>query len=163
MSTRAYIATKRNISNTDKINDFRWRGVYNHFDGYPDGLGKAIWDRVQEYAAGGRKMTDVLNAFVDIEINGHTSGWSSFASRVCYCHDPYFVMRDGVNHKKATDTNKDIDPLFIEWVYIIDPKKESMDVLKSIEKDGKYIHVYIKTIEFTEKEPNWKELNEMTG
>ena len=66
-----------------------------------------------------------LQGFVDIYIKGHRGGWSAFPTE-CYCHDPDFVMRDGDRSNEPFLTDKAADPLFIEWVYVIDIENKKL-------------------------------------
>lgn len=129
MSTRACIAYPSKSK--------KWEGVFSHWDGYPSGLGKDIWDILHEKFIGNKGKFGVMNsgdetnaieAFIQIYIKGHLGGWSSFG-RECYCHSPEFIMRDGKG-KNIIDGKKG-DPLFIEYVYILDAKKKEMIILTS--------------------------------
>lgn len=135
MSTRACVAYKTEDG---------WKGVYSHFDGYPMGLGKKIWDILHAKFIGNTGKTGVENtgdvksaiqSFIEIYINGHRGGWSAFGE-VCYCHDPAFVMRDGVHESVVTSNNP--DPLFMEYVYILNPEDATMIILahRGKEKHG---------------------------
>lgn len=130
MSTRASIAYKTPTG---------WTGVYSHYDGYPSGLGKNIWDVIQKKFINNRGDAGISNrvsaskaiqAFIDVYIKGHRGGWSVFDS-TCYCHSPEFVLRDGA--RDATIDEKENDPLYIEYVYILDPEKEEMTILTSFD------------------------------
>ncbi len=134
MSTRACIAQ----TNDPKANS--WQGVYSHMDGYPSGLGRDIWFILQrsyfrKNENEPQQMTteDYQNAvqvFCKTYITDHPGGWSSLDSGVCYCHDPYFVKRDGVRISWISED--DPDPLFIEWVYILNPETVSLTILASL-------------------------------
>ncbi len=39
-----------------------WRGVYNHWDSYPTGLGRSIWQHLQETLTNGKTLNDFLGA-----------------------------------------------------------------------------------------------------
>lgn len=128
MSTRSALAFKTEDG---------WEGIYCHWDGYPTNRGSQIWKILMEDFCLNKgelgvqndgKIETALRSFVDVYIKGHPSGWSSFPD-TCYCHDPGFVMRDGIIDGKIT--SKDNDPLFIEWVYIIDVKEKKLVILTS--------------------------------
>ena len=82
------------------------------------------------------KGDTALQAFVDVYIKGHKGGWSSFPDE-CYCHSPEFVMRDGARDEMMTD--KTADPLFIEWVYVIDVENKKMLIYVGGRAKGKHI------------------------
>jgi hypothetical protein len=133
MSTRACIAYT-----TPRKKHVEWEGVYSHWDGYPSGVGAVIWEILHGDFIGneGRlgvkndgKLKTALQGFIDIYIKGHPAGWSSLVESICYCHDPAFVMRDGRTTNKIDSPHP--DPLFIEYVYIIDPEKGTMSILSS--------------------------------
>ena len=70
MSTRGAIA---------RLSGEGFKGVYHHWDSYPSGLGKALWDTYQKVG--------VLDAMLDGLIDQHPAGWSSIVATVhCYCH-----------------------------------------------------------------------------
>lgn len=153
MATRAIISYKKEKG---------WEGVYSHWDGYPTNLGKQIWDILHTKFIGNKGVADVANdgaphkairAFVDIYINGHKGGWSSFPE-TCYCHDPNFVLRDGEQENKLSD--KDNDPLYIEWVYIVDPITATMEILEAVKVGENYEHKSTAIIDLLGKEPDWE-------
>src|SRR5262245_40639553 len=119
MSTRACIAY---IERPEDESADRWRGVYSHFDGYPTGLGAKLWDVIRTQflfntghtgVANSGAVENALTSFIAVYIKGHPAGWSVFDD-VCYCHDPDFVLRDGV--RDGLITSEAPDPLFIEYV-----------------------------------------------
>jgi hypothetical protein len=194
MSTRAAVA----YSPKDKKGPEDWVGVYSHFDGYPSGLGKKIWDLIHSKKYLGNdlheigsvretKPEDVIQAFINVMIKGHKGGWSSFGEK-CYCHDPSFVIRDNSSEEDETDMRLDSrvnpDPLFMEYVYILNPMRKTMTILESkhkpedkyekkevsdkpakLLKDGywDYGHCQVKhqllaVVDLMGKEPKWEEL-----
>ena len=124
MSTRSVIAC-----GTPK----EWQGVYSHFDGYPEGVGAAVWDVLMKEFVLNPGSADFANdgstavqAFVDIYIKGHSGGWLVFPDE-CYCHSPDFVMRYGVNDFPMTKAGA--EAFFIEWVYIVDVEAKKLHIL----------------------------------
>jgi len=82
-------------------------------------------------------------------------------------------------HGELTDkvTNENADPLFIEWVYVIDPKRMVLEVLAHRRGEGEhtesseyggyhewqspnYEHYLLATYALNGDEPNWKELED---
>lgn len=181
MSTRACIAK---ASGQDS-----WQGVYSHYDGYPSGIGREIWRIIhwsyfKKSENGPQRMTiddyrDALEKFCKTYIAEHPGGWSSFEAGVCYCHDPLFKKRDGALSGRIT--SDDPDPLFIEWVYVLDPETISMTIYSHIEVsteepvrrnplnlgDGQWDyghcicrHVRICWIDLMGEEPEWKDIEQ---
>ena len=114
LSTRAVIAVR--------IGDVGIKGVYHHFDGYPDGLGSSLYDIVDLYG---------YDFVKENLIDAHPSGWSSILEYLddggeCYCHS----NRDGVLSdvrlpQYVEDWKINVEELFddgwIEYVYIVEP------------------------------------------
>jgi len=118
MSTRAVIAQR---TEGDK-----WEGVYNHFDGYPSGLGRKIWDNFQKIYAGETQTPEAdIKKFIEEVIKGHSGGWSTFPD-ACYCH-----TRGETDSDMRIDSENP-DPLFHEYVYILNPEKKEMAILSSV-------------------------------
>lgn len=188
MSTRSALAYLVAKDKTDG-----WKGVYCHWDGYPTVRGKEIWDVLHTKFIGNKGKVGVQNkgdkkkaiqAFIDIYITGHKGGYSSFPDN-CYCHDPEFVMRDGVRDERLTSDNP--DPLFIEWVYVIDPKRAKMRIFghdsnpkekggtvkggaPTLLKNGywdyghcQYKHKLVVEIDLLGKEPDWEAIQKKGG
>ncbi len=182
MSTRGCIAFKSKKKGID------WEGVYQHFDSYPTGLGKTIWDVLHKDFIDNKggigvqndgDVSKAIQAFIDINIKGHRSGWSAFPDK-CYCHDPAFVMRDGT--RDMSITSKESNPLSVEYVYILSPKTKSMTILSSKvdSKDGQILDKTVKTkdgktdyghcicwheelciVDLAGKEPNWEAIEKL--
>ena len=69
MSTRSLIGVYTNKEKGE------WRGTYHHWDGYPTGLGKGLWDIYHTY------YKDLLGAMVEFIIDAHPEGWSTLVGR----------------------------------------------------------------------------------
>lgn len=102
-----------------------WEGRYHHWDSYPRGLGKTLWDLYHGF------FNQDKEAMTKFLIDEHPAGWSTinradfnmsagysedFDPRqahgpICYCH--------GERTEEPTlETDQTADPLFIEWVYV---------------------------------------------
>jgi len=135
MATRGLIARKRGLS---------WEGNYHHWDSYPSGLGKALWDAYRgPFGRDAERMLQVL-------IDEHPAGWSNIVeadwtkpigfcdmprglSRAelerwsrepkgpqCYCH--------GDRHEPAWKLTGPEDDTDAEWCYVIDPQERTMEI-----------------------------------
>ena len=165
MSTRGVIA---------RVQGDGWKGIYHHSDSYPTWLGRELWRALQNEYEGD------VEALLKDAVDEHPGGWSSFSDR-CYCHDP-----ERKDEGDMIMTDRDCDPLFIEWVYAFDPGSRTMSVFSSAQAEtllpgqhGTYIepsetHHLDGTVEHTDghyyvhrlvgsfptdgDEPNWEEL-----
>lgn len=195
MSTRGCVA----IGNTDK-----WEGVYNHFDSYPQGLGKLVYDHIKgrdavdlsKFAAELLKYDDWRNYLAGGKCKycGQTGFGQphSISGQIFLCDktpettEDYEVLRNikttgypdplakwhKHGHKDRHLTQVDCDPLFIEWVYIINVEALKMIVLTHGRAEGKhketsfdgqrtwmspnYTHYFVCAIDlFDEREPDW--------
>ena len=235
MSTRGCVAIKTKSG---------WRGIYNHSDSYPTGLGKELWEHLKEKD---------LNKFAEELL--HYDDWRNYlAGGVCpYCgrrglSQPHSIasaiwnrefgkvrypdfgtgrfktkqeMRDYYRslpawrgceeeiereieqewevrrnirrtgfpdpeakyHKhapldlpKQQITSENPDPLFIEWVYVVEPKQRTMEIFTNqgfithgpagieptLSEDGyfdyghcKYRHVCVAKVSLDYAEPDW--------
>ncbi len=149
MSTRSLLAYKTQTG---------FEGCYCHWDGYPTNRGKQIWEIImQQFILNKGKIgvvndgSTALQSFVDIYIKGHRGGWSAFPTE-CYCHSAEFVMRDGVHDN--WETNKDTDPLFIEWVYVIAIENKKLIIYTGGRARGEHKEENIKGEKYTS--PNYK-------
>lgn len=112
MSTRGCIAYKTKSG---------WTGVYHHWDSYPTWLGAKIFDVIKSKFRLNSNLKSTLKNFIAQYINEHPAGWSSFPT-VCYCHDRGEKASAMISHANS-------DPLFIEWVYVINPEKQTIEIL----------------------------------
>ena len=144
MSTRGCVA----VGTVNK-----WRGLYNHSDSYPSGLGQELYEHVMRQMLTGKTLAEIGDSILKFD------DWRNYLEGgVCkYCGqmtgqphsiraDIAMAADDGVKypdreakyHKHndlntvAEDhiTSDNPDPLFIEWVYVLDPKANAIHVLK---------------------------------
>ena len=140
MSTNACIA-KRTANG--------WQGVIHHFDGYPSGLGKAIWNCVKHFNGNWARATEYL-------IDDHPAGWSSIVQRdfnkkagfdgdgpLCYCHGAR--NEDG---QLITEENAE------SYLYVYAFEDNIMHIMGVVK--GKWKSV--KKIDMDKKEPNWNKI-----
>lgn len=137
MGTRGCVAVRRE--------DGGWQGVYNHWDSYPTGLGEEVFEHVRSIPAKYRQ--DFALKLL------RTDDWREYINDgVCeYCGvaglgQPHTIVVGTNEHQHTRDngepegdrliTSENPDPLFIEWVYVIDPFKQEIEVLYSASGDG---------------------------
>jgi len=178
MATRGCIARK--------VND-GFRGVYHHWDSYPEGLGKALWDLYHGY------FKKDLRQMLKVLIDEHQAGWSTIVNAdfnlpigwkgklgrkvlrvgdtiisypknpVCYCHGDRRETPNILTEKTASSIG-------VEWVYAFDVSSDAMYILASYNADGsKMIGAWgfgnpeaewrtVDVIDLHGKEPNWEEI-----
>lgn len=145
-----------------------WRGIYVHFDGYPTGVGKEVWDFLK------RNGVEGFIAF----LKSHQSGFSSFPEK-CYCHN----YDNGGSNLKMVISSRRPNPLFMEWLYIVDRETKELTVYTNVVvgvkgkvrlrerylKDGvwDYGHCVAKHFKVvslslsSDEEPNWEEIERL--
>ena len=149
MSTRGVVAVRRE--------DGGWSGVYNNSDSYPTELGKEVWRHFRAALDNGR-LHDACLELVQYD------DWCNYLSGgVCpYCGkaglgQPHSIRGDvymaGVEGSSYPDpeakghshgelgakiTSEENDPLFHEWVYVVDPFKQTIEVLASVREPGEH-------------------------
>lgn len=161
-----------------------WRGIYNHWDSYPSWLGKELWDFIKR-----NKAEAIAKA-----IEQHPGGFRSFPSE-CYCHSEFSkkngsCAKDSPLYNTSTPSgiidSQNANPLFVEWVYIIDPDKQTMTILtnqsdnmtngiprgeKAIKRNDGYYdyghcafrHVEVAKINLRGREPDWFKVERKNG
>jgi hypothetical protein len=184
MSTRGAIAVRKGKG---------WQGVYNHSDSYPTGLGPDVWQVIQESLKGQglKSLCKEILRFDD---------WRNFRNGgVClYCgkvgvgqahsiggglylavnkDKNLFPDQECKNHQhsdltsKVRNTSAKRDALWIEWVYVIDPEKNSLEIFVGSRDKGShtekrsdgtkysepnYKWAYVSSFRVDKEEPNWK-------
>jgi len=141
-----------------------WKGVYNHIDSYPSGLGKQLWNILD----GVYKKN--LHKFAKELIK--KKSWIAITDQTIE-HPPDDMM-----------THEEADPLFIEWVYIVDPEKRLLTIMArnidksyvgkepteniKVEKNGWWNYGHVKCrhdmiiqLDINGKEPDWEALEKM--
>lgn len=160
-----------------RTKDGTLEGRYHHWDAYPRGLGKALWD-----AYHGHFDRDWV-AMVALMIDDHPAGWSTICGAdlsmspgfrenttlidfdkphgpECYCHgdrsqeaQPPMVCGCLIG-----DTHTCGKGFWIEWIYAIG--EEGMEVYFYRElPSGTMAHVLVDVIEWGGSEPDWNEIN----
>lgn len=157
MSTRSCIAKPRKKDG--------WEGVYHHSDGYPEGVGRTIWNLVKN-----RYKGDVAKFHKEI-IDNNLDGWSALRVFHPDWGDPEALLNwdgesvigvdDNMKRYKIEGTDPiipipisykndpersnnetecpcnetDGDPLFIEWVYVVKPDGLAIYANQSCKED----------------------------
>ncbi|MDP2949037.1 MAG: hypothetical protein Q8P22_05825 [Chloroflexota bacterium] len=140
MSTRSVIA---------RVAGDGFCGRYHHWDGYPNGLGKQLWDLYQ-----GHFRRD-LKRMLQVLLDEHPAGWSTIVGKdftlapgyterlpkdyeqtpgyrrpQCYCH--------GDRHEEPQETTQsNAARCGCEWAYVFDDEHRVMHVLGSFCQDGR--------------------------
>ena len=164
-----------------RLTDNGFKGRYHHWDSYPSGLGKTLWNLFHGH------FKEDLNAMLETLIDKHKAGWSTINGKdfnlkpgwveyttedienetrkyrqpICYCH--------GGRHESAwLVTEKDASGSGIEWVYAFDVKRKIMVILASYNEDNtKMIGFFgcgnesakwqiVKEVILNYKEPDWE-------
>jgi len=146
MSTRSCIA--RLTSNPGK--KIKFKGVYHHWDGYPQGLGSTLFQLRNGHFKGD------TNAMLKVLIDQHPAGWSNINNADfslvpgymelntkhdfkdedyqktphCFCHGERSEPGCKINQKNASNSG-------CEYVYAFTPNGKTMVVLSSYCEDGK--------------------------
>ena len=126
MSTRGAIA---------RVNGDGFKGVYHHWDSYPDSLGETLKRLHGEYFEGD---TDAMLKFL---IDDHPAGWSTIIGKdltrpcgygsdgaECYCHGSRKGSAQVVDDRNAGGCG-------CEYVYVFNDKNQML-VLSSYNGDG---------------------------
>lgn len=173
MSTRGVVAV-------GKIQ--KWRGVYNHFDSMPPGLGKELWQHLhQQILAEGKTLAEIASNILLFD------DWRAYlGGGVCeYCGkingQPHTIQSDiymrahhgeefpdpgsrGHKHNSMDAaaeqiTSENSDPVFMEWVYVIEPAANTVHVLASEKGAGdKWVHVCVASLRIDGLPPHWDEI-----
>lgn len=109
MSTRGCVAIAKGDG---------YKGVYNHSDSYPTWLGAHVFEHLQERLA-------------------EDGSLKPFAKKLAKHRRWETYIEEGRDAKGlGLLTPETVDPLFIEWVYVIDADENSMTVLASVSEKG---------------------------
>ena len=86
-----------------------WTARYNHADSWPTGLGRAVWQTLQDF----RSRDHSLDGFIETLL--HVTNWRDVATQgVYHQHSPDAL-------EKSAITPDTCDWLFMEWGYVVDP------------------------------------------
>lgn len=142
--------------------DNTFTGVYHHWDSYPDGLGKTLWDLYHGH------FNKNIDAMLKVLIDEHPAGWSTINNKdfnypagfneqdkdstpernnrpLCYCH--------GDRHEYASVVNeKNIRNSWVEYAYAF---KDTHMIIYSNASDGLTL---LDDIDLNGKEPDWGKL-----
>ena len=135
-----------------------WKARYHHFDSYPDGLGKTLFDLHRGFF--GRDVADMQRVLFD----EHPAGWSSINDTDftlapgytmnpddrrprCYCH--------GERHEDQ-DYYWTPDTFDEEWCYVITPNHQ-MYVFRPMPYGKKGARL-VATVDLDGPEPDWGDL-----
>lgn len=138
MGTRGCVA----VGNPNK-----WIGLYNHWDSYPSGLGADVWeewkrnsnlpeellkyDDWRSYLAGGicEYCGKKRGQPHSITVNEHTNRPGGDPDALYHKHN------EG-NPSEHHITNENPDPLFLEWIYILNKDERKIHILAHVSMKG---------------------------
>jgi len=134
----------------------QWRGVYNHFDSYPTGLGQDLYEHVMRRMLEGKTLEEIgkdILCFDDwrnylgggicpycgkMTGQAHTiSGKILGKQRKRGYPDPqakYHAHQSLEHLDEVQITQKDFSGSCLEWAYILNPAKECIHVLSARER-----------------------------
>ena len=180
MGTRGVVAIKQGDS---------WRGVYNHFDSYPEGLGADLFKHLQggdlhQFAKDLMRFDDwrdYLGGGVCPYCGGvglgqpHTismvmpNGGTKFPDpkRKYHMHSYNNEKRDGIR-ANCTPNDEKNDALWWEWIYIVDPDTATIRILTNcmaskskIDGPADFQWVEVHEISIDQKDIDWKKIREL--
>ena len=153
----------------------RFEGRYHHWDSYPLGLGKALWDAYHGPFAGD------LGQMVHVLIDEHPGGWSTIVDAdwskepgfetysressdrpKCYCHGD---RREGP-YPLVTEE----DDVGAEWAYVLDVGNHSMTIFETATEQGDHAFgmfgtnpaaehwAEIVVVDLDGEEPDWRKI-----
>lgn len=156
------MSTNGMIARTDGT---RFRGVHHHWDSYPSGLGKALYDAYHYFDRNAKKMMDYL-------VDDHQAGWSNiigvdFSLRPGFIEDPsYSALSEdarrpqcychGERHEPARPitTFSDARMRFAEYAYVIDIHTDVMVVSERTGSEWKELA----QVKLYDPEPDWNKI-----
>jgi hypothetical protein len=175
------MSTRGAIGRLASEQPLRFSSVYHHWDSYPSGLGKTLWDLYH-----GHFKRD-LEAMLRVLIDEHPAGWSSlnsadFTARpgfhdpleggaqqpvgpACYCHGERQEEPWEVNERNAAGSG-------CEYVYAFSDDR-AMRVLSSYQRSGRKMvgmfgmgdqsaeWVVVATVDLDGPEPDWEETDSL--
>ena len=120
-----------------------WYGVYNHYDSNPTTLGQRFWEEIRKEG-----LNNIIYKKLKNKINPITNEKEEIL--ISWNHN---------------------DPLYHEWVYILNPAKKEIVVLTSVKARGShkdydgnavdnYVFKKVGNYSLDDAEPNWSEVEE---
>lgn len=176
MSTRGCVALR--------TEDGSWQGVYNHYDSYPTSLGERLWKhlkwevdvkvfehRLLRYGTwDGYTNKGVCEYCGQQEGNPHTINGKIMPSYDGYDRletdiqeniketgypDPDAEYHDHTDAENAQLNPENVDPVFIEWVYVVDPDSREVEILASNMSEE---YETVEIVDLDGDEPDWEEI-----
>ena len=136
-----------------------WSGVYHHWDSYPDGLGKTLFNLRNDHF---KKDT---KAILKVLIDEHKAGWSTIVegdftkepgfgnegAPQCYCHGSRKAKGHKITPKNAAECGG-------EYVYCFSKDGKTMRILSSYCPDGDKM---VGMCGFGDPDAEWKTIAEV--
>lgn len=98
--------------------DIGWKGVYHSNQSNPAALGKDIFEFVQKFKQQGKTTKEAIQYVIDEWINAVPQGWSKFPN-----------VLHNVPEADMRCSSENPNPLYLQYVYILDPDTETMTIL----------------------------------
>jgi hypothetical protein len=148
MATRAIIARQRGDG---------WEGRYHYSDGYPSGLGPALYDLYHGHFE--RDLDRLLHVLIDAHPAGWLSiiaadwtrapGWYPAHPRVgplrCYCHG---------DRREPCDLRTSDAPDYEEFLYVLSVASRTMTIFRT----GTHVEQLLAIVRLDDPPPDWDRL-----
>jgi hypothetical protein len=120
-----------------------WEGVYNHSDSQPTGLGAALWLALRNARSAAGGLAHLRTALMA------AGDWAAFE-------------RGEAAPEPLELSSESADPMYIEWVYVIDVEGRRLHVLGHAQVDApsgespRYFYDLSGSFDLDADEPNWR-------
>ncbi|MBL8165415.1 MAG: hypothetical protein JNJ61_25755 [Anaerolineae bacterium] len=146
-----------------------WRATYHHWDGYPTGLGRALWRIYHDIYPG------LLSAMMEFIVDAHPEGWSTLAGRDFRKRPTWFDGSVEMMLKEQGMAWYELPPLAYkyrgddpmpadetsnfgqEWAYVFDLQSNTMTILERVSWHN-LSYAEKATIPLNGMEPDWDSL-----
>lgn len=162
MSTRSVIAVS-NVTGTDFI------GVFHHWDGYPSGVGKALYTLYRE------RFGRDLEAMTQTLIYDRPSGWDSIVANWTNSPEPLKLFNEDQLQRNPPTFNTDDSMIFMNkdsvfstcrWVYVLSADDRTLRIYRANTVTQWYGESQalslVQTVILDALPPDWAVIDDMT-